>query len=85
MATTDNASPAIPDDPNEITLRDVLLHMQHHADRLDGRIDKLEKEVASFRQEFREFAKGVDQLDERVQTLEDERIPRIEEHVGLAA
>lgn len=61
MATSsDDTSPAIPDDDSGITLRDVLIHIQHHTDRIDKKIDGVAQDLKDFHEEFREFAKGVD-------------------------
>lgn len=85
--------PQIPKDDKEITLRLVLSHIQYHAIRLDQKIDlevgSVKKELKDFRQDFNEFAHGVDDLDDRVQDIENEnlskRMKRVEHKIGMAA
>lgn len=56
---------------------------------VETRLEGVAADLNTFRKEFQAFAKGVDDLDERVQKLEDAdlapRIERIEKQVGLAA
>ncbi len=92
--------PQIPADDKDITLRLVLSHIQYHALRLDKRIDNeigalrnelhdFKKEMRDFRGEFMAFARGVDDLDDRVQDIEDENLPVrmniVEKKLSLAA
>ncbi|MBU0457956.1 hypothetical protein KJ652_05305 [Patescibacteria group bacterium] len=81
--------PPIPQDDNDITNRVLLSHMQHHVLRLDNKIDAIGKDLKEFRNEFKIFAHGVDELDDRVQDIEIENLPkrmsRVEKKLSLAA
>ncbi len=93
--TNKKQSTATSDDGKDITLLDVINHMENHFQRIDRRFDQVDqrfdelageiaevrKEIAEFRAEFREFAKGVDDLDLRMQTIEEENLPKRLQHV----
>jgi len=81
--------PPIPDKDEGITLRIVLSHIQHHVHRLEKKIDNIDGKLTKFNDNFKEFAHGVDELDDRVQDIENENMPkrlkRIESNLSLAA
>lgn len=66
----------------EITLQMVMDHMSKMKHDLETKIDGVAREVGGvgrdlreFRDEFRQFAKGVDDLDDRVQDIENAKLP----------
>ena len=74
----------------DITLHDVMAHLNHKFQQMDARfdgierrLDGLEKEIRDFRDEFRAFAKGNEDLDLHVQELEEDLSPALETAVGL--
>ena len=69
---------------NKLTLVDVVNHMQHHFQRINERFDVLESKLDGHILEFRDFAKGVDDLDDRVQDIEED-VPKIKKKLKIAA
>jgi hypothetical protein len=77
----------------EITLQMVMDHLAKLRYDLEQKIDdgfgSVTRELQEFRAEFRESAKGMDDLDERVQDIEDESLPQrmrtVESEFGIAA
>ena len=80
-------------DDEEITLKMVMEHLGKMKYDLEQKVEKevgsLACELREFRQEFRDFSKGVDDLDDRVQDIESEQLPkrmkRVEVQVGITA
>ena len=62
-------------DDKEITLQMVMHHISKMKYDLETKIDGVSRDLKEFRSEFREFATGVDELDYRVQDIEDEKLP----------
>ncbi len=71
-----------------ITLRDVVNHISSFKQEVNMRFDRMEKEAQLLRSDFRAHCKGVDDLDFRVQDIEDQKIPQrlrvIEERLQIA-
>ncbi len=78
-----------------ITLRDVVNHISNFKqevsvrfDRMEKRIDDLRGDFLHLKSDFRAHCKGVDDLDFRVQDIEDARLPQrvrmIEEKLQIA-
>lgn len=70
-----------------LTLRDVVNHISNFKQevntrfdtlekRLSGKIDSLEVNLQLLRSDFRSHCKGVDDLDFRVQDIEEEDLPK---------
>ena len=76
-------------DDSEITLKTVMEHISKMKYDLEKKIDGVASDLKEFRGEFRDFAKGVDDIDERVQEIEGEKLPkrikRVELELGIAA
>ena len=58
-----------------ITLRDVVNHISSFKQEVNMRFDRMEKETQLLRSDFRAHCKGVDDLDFRVQDIEDAKLP----------
>ncbi|MBM3228170.1 hypothetical protein FJZ27_04935 [Candidatus Peribacteria bacterium] len=72
-----------------LTLRDVVNHITAFKQEVNVRFDRMEKESQLLRSDFRAHCKGVDDLDFRVQDIEDAKLPKrvkaIEKKLTLAA
>lgn len=74
----------MPDDSNAIDSHVLLQHMQQMEQRLMKAIADVKNDVATLDRKFDTLNTGVTEMDGRLDTLETNRIPLIEKHVGLS-
>lgn len=89
----DDSPPPIPENDEEITLRDVLRHMQHGFTRLEGKVDANTKGIEANAKAIEKNRLAVDKLRNdltaRIDALEEDLTATIRDtvqirrHVGM--